>query len=282
MEDLANHYGVAIVPTRSRKPQDKAWVERMVNIIYSRVYAVLRNDIFHDIHSLNQARLPLLEKHNALKMQDRDYSRRELFEREERQLLRPLPNDRYEIKYYLKLTLGTNNHVYIKRDHHYYSAPHRYIGQRCKVIYSARCVSIYLNGEQIAFHLRGTSSSRYTTNPDHLDKGKRYVLGLSPEKLLEMGKQVAPEVEQYLQVILSKPVYVEQAFKSCEGVLSFSRKVGKDRLVAACRRGILFNVYAYSFIKNTLDNHYDKIEDQPSDQYVLPLHENIRGAQQYQ
>ena len=116
MEDLANHYGIAIVPTRSRKPQDKAWVERMVNIIYSRVYAVLRDEVFHDIHSLNQARLPLLEKHNGLKMQDRDYSRRELFEREERTLLRPLPKDRFEIKYYLNLKLGGNNHVYIKRE----------------------------------------------------------------------------------------------------------------------------------------------------------------------
>ena len=281
MEDLANHYGIAIVPTRSRKPQDKAWVERMVNIIYSRVYAVIRNKVFHTIHSLNQERLPLLEIHNALQMQDRDYSRRELFEREERQLLRPLPKDRYEIKYYLKLTLGSNTHVHIAREHHFYSAPHRFIGQRCKVIWSVRCVSIYLNGEQIAFHLRGTSSTRYTTNPDHLDKGKQYVLGLSPEKLLEKGRQVSPEVEQYLQAILNKPMYVEQAYKSCEGVLSFSRKVGKERLSAACRRGIRFHTYTFVFIKNTLGHHFDKIEDQPSAQYTLPLHENIRGAENY-
>lgn len=105
LEDLANHYGLAIVPTRSRKPQDKAWVERMVNIIYSRAYAVLRNDVFHDIGSLNQARLPLLEKYNTMKMQDRDDSRRSLFEREEQHLLRPLPKGWFEIKTYLNLTV---------------------------------------------------------------------------------------------------------------------------------------------------------------------------------
>jgi len=283
LEDLANHYGVAIVPTRSRKPQDKAWVERMVSIIYSRVYAVLRNDVFHDIGSLNQARLPLLENHNNMKMQDRDDSRRNLFEREERHLLRPLPKDRFEIKTYLKLTLGTNYHVYLKRDRHYYSAPHRYCGERCKVIYTARHVSIYLNGEQIAFHLRDYSSNRYTTNPDHMPENHKYVLGLSPEKLLQRGEQIAPEVQQYIQAILNKPMYIEQAFKSCEGILSYGKKVGKDRLIAACRRGILYNVFTYTFIKNTINNHLDNVEeDQPSTQCILPLHENIRGAQQYQ
>ena len=60
MEDLANHYGVAIVPTRSSKPQDKACVEQMVSIICSRVYAPLRDKVFHDIGSLNQTRLLLL------------------------------------------------------------------------------------------------------------------------------------------------------------------------------------------------------------------------------
>jgi transposase len=40
--DLGNHYGIAILPTRSRKPRDKAWVERMVQIIYTRIFAPLR------------------------------------------------------------------------------------------------------------------------------------------------------------------------------------------------------------------------------------------------
>ena len=42
--DLGNHYGMAILPTRSYKPRDKAWVERMVQIIYTRIFAPLRND----------------------------------------------------------------------------------------------------------------------------------------------------------------------------------------------------------------------------------------------
>jgi transposase len=281
LEDVANHYGMAIVPTRSRRPKDKAWVERMVNIIYSRVYARLRDQVFHDIHSLNQARLPLLEKHNGLKMQDRDHSRRELFESQERAVLKELPKERFEIKDYLKLTVGGNCHVYIKREQHYYSAPYRYIGKRCKIIFTARSVSIYFQGEQIAFHLRHTSPTRYTTNPEHLPKGHQMILAQSPEKLLQQGKQISPVVEQYLQQILNKPIYVEQAYKSCEGVLSFGRKASHERLIAACERGIQLNVFTYAFIKNIIHHKLDAVQEQAPVQYTLPFHENIRGAQHY-
>ena len=282
MEDLANHYGIAIVPARSRKPKDKAWVERMVNIMYTRVYARLRDDRFYDIGSLNHARLPLLEEHNATKMQDMDHSRRELFERDERHLLSPLPKDRFDIKYHLKLTLSTNCHVYIKRLKSYFSAPYRFVGKRCKVTYTARQVSIYLDGEQIALHMIGSIYKRYHTNPDHLPEKYKAFIELSPEVLIERGKRVSPEVEEYIKVILDKTPYPQQGYKTCEGVLSFARKVGHDRLSTACRQGIRYNTYTYQFIKNILSYQVDKIkEDQPTEQYQLPLHENIRGADQY-
>lgn len=282
-EDLANHYGMAVVPTRSRKPRDKAGVERMVNIAYTRICARLRNEVFHDLGSLNQARLPLLEKHNSAQMQDRDDSRRSLFEREERHLLQPLPKDRFEIKCQAKLTLLTNYHVHLKREKQYYSAPYRFCGKRCIVIYTAKHLSIYLDGERIAFHLRSYPPQRYTTNPDHMPEKDKYVKGLSPETLIEKAEQVGPEVKHYIQMILNKPIYVQQAFRSCEGVLALGRKVGKERLIAACHRGIMINVYTWTFISNTIKNHIDMVEEesQQSSQLSLPFHENIRGSQNY-
>src|SRR5660398_92888 len=46
LEDFANHYGTTVTPTRPRKPKDKALVENQVKLIYSRVYAKLRNQQF--------------------------------------------------------------------------------------------------------------------------------------------------------------------------------------------------------------------------------------------
>jgi transposase len=77
--DFAEHYQTAILPTRSYKPRDKAIVENAVRIIYTRVFAPLRNDIFHSIKDINKAIQGLLEKHNAMSFRGREYSRYSLF-----------------------------------------------------------------------------------------------------------------------------------------------------------------------------------------------------------
>ncbi|EPN70130.1 ISPsy14, transposase, partial [Pseudomonas syringae pv. actinidiae ICMP 19097] len=41
--DLAEHYGVAVLPARSRKPKDKAKVEVGVQVVERWILAVLRN-----------------------------------------------------------------------------------------------------------------------------------------------------------------------------------------------------------------------------------------------
>ena len=82
--DLGNHYGMAILPARSRKPRDKAWVERMVQIIYTRIFAPLRNEMFTNLDKLNEVILELLEDHNSLPLQGRKESRNDLFESEEK------------------------------------------------------------------------------------------------------------------------------------------------------------------------------------------------------
>ncbi|MEO5892034.1 MAG: IS21 family transposase [Ferruginibacter sp.] len=52
---FANHYGTCVLPARSRKPKDKAHVEKIVSVIYSRIFApcVIRFFI-HFLHSIMQ------------------------------------------------------------------------------------------------------------------------------------------------------------------------------------------------------------------------------------
>ena len=82
--DFANHYGTTVLPARSRKPQDKAIVEKTVSIVYSRIFAPLRDRIFYSISALNQAIAELLVIHNQQSFQQRSESRSELFELQEK------------------------------------------------------------------------------------------------------------------------------------------------------------------------------------------------------
>lgn len=68
MEDFANHYGCVTIPARSGHPKDKALVEDQVQIVYRRVYAPLRNKMFHSIRELNTAIAEKMKQHNQKRM----------------------------------------------------------------------------------------------------------------------------------------------------------------------------------------------------------------------
>ncbi len=178
--DLGNHYDMAILPTSSLKPRDKAWVERMVQIVYTRIYAPLRNQVFTNLDKLNDAIAEYLEYHNNVPLQGRQESRNVLFDTEEKQHLRPLPHDYWELKEYLQVKVMKNCHVQLHRDRHYYSVPYHYIGQKVKLVYTATYVAVYLHGERIAYHLRDRIPYKYTTVKDHLPSTHQFVSEWNP------------------------------------------------------------------------------------------------------
>ena len=280
--DMANHYGVAVLPTRSAKPRDKAWVERMVAILYTRIYARLRNEVFHSIEAYNEALRPLLEEHNNMLLQGRGISRRELFEQQERSFLKPLPIERYELKEYLHVKVMKNCHVCLHADKHYYSVPYAYIGKKVEIIYTSRHVAIHYSGQRIALHLRNRRPYGYTTVKEHLPSNHQFVSDWNPEKFLEWGRRISPDVENYIQNILDRKVYPEVAYRSCVGILSMEKKYGRERLINACKRASSFGLYHYKAICQIIDKKLDNLSpEDPSTELSLPFHENVRGADYY-
>lgn len=59
-QELAEHYGTAIIPARVRKPQDKAKAEVAVQIVERRILARLRNRTFFGLAEANTAISELL------------------------------------------------------------------------------------------------------------------------------------------------------------------------------------------------------------------------------
>jgi transposase len=85
--DMATHYGTAIVPTRVRKPHDKAKVEVAVQLVQRWVLARLRHRRFFSLAELNGAIGELIEVLNTRAMRHLGSSRRALFEATERSAL---------------------------------------------------------------------------------------------------------------------------------------------------------------------------------------------------
>src|SRR5205085_10969442 len=94
--DLATHYHTAILPTRTRKPRDKAKVEVAVLVVERWILARLRNRRFFSLAELNQAIAELIADLDARPMRRLGVSRRDLFLELDSPALKSLPAAPYE------------------------------------------------------------------------------------------------------------------------------------------------------------------------------------------
>lgn len=277
---FCDHYGIAIVPARSRKPQDKAHVENMVKIAYQRIYTnIPEKDIF-PLAELNTEIIKHLVVHNDTKLTGREYSRTDQLLLE-LPSLQALPEKGYEMRKIKQVTVMKNGHIYLSEDQHYYSVPYELIGKKLKLQYSRSMVEMYDRYALIAAHKRVRSPGNYTTVADHMPPQHRYVTEWSPQFFIEKARAVDPVVEYYISQILAKKAHPQQAYKSCQGILSFAKRVGNERLIKACKRAHEIGYYNYKIIEDILQKQYDKFEDEPVPAH-MPAHENIRGGNYYQ
>ena len=84
---LGEHYSTTFSATRPYSPRDKAMVERAVNIVYTHVYATLRNREFTSLETLNAAMQEQMVLLNNKAYKNTPFSRRYFFEQQERSVL---------------------------------------------------------------------------------------------------------------------------------------------------------------------------------------------------
>lgn len=125
---MASHYDTAIVPAQPRKPKDKAKVEGAVLISERWILARLRNQRFFALDEMNTAIRPLLDQLNGKVTRHLGASRRNLFERLNRPVLKPLPVAPYVFAQWKQCRAGLDYHIDIGR--HYYSVPHQLLKQK--------------------------------------------------------------------------------------------------------------------------------------------------------
>ena len=75
-QEMAAHYGVAVVPARPRKPRDKAKVEAGVLLVERWILAALRKRKFFSLAELDEAIAELLERLNHRPFRKREGTRR--------------------------------------------------------------------------------------------------------------------------------------------------------------------------------------------------------------
>jgi transposase len=282
-QDLAEHYGLAVIPTRVRKPKDKAKAEVGVQVVERWILARLRNHTFFHLVDLNRAIRELLDELNTRQMEHLERSRRELFEELDQPALKPLPEQPYEFAIWKKATVNIDYHVEFEK--HYYSAPHELMQEEVYVRATQATVEIYFNRERVASHRRVKAPGRHTTVAEHMPPAHQKYLEWSPERFVSWALKIGPNTAQLVQALLESRKHPQQAYRSCLGVLRLGSHYGDERLEAACRRALPAGIHSYKGVKNILDA---KLDQHPEGTRVDELsavvpnsHENIRGQGYY-
>lgn len=280
-QSLALHYDTVVYPTRAAKPQDKALVEGAVKLVYQRIFFHLSKQTFFSLSELNEALHKLLEDYNGRTFYKQSESRLERFIRAEKDLLKPLPPHRFEPRTVKRAKVQKNCHVWLNA--HYYSVPYSYMGKYVQVHFNSRTVEVYYNYERIAIHKHCEQPWTYTTIKDHMPTQHQFVMDWNPKRFIAWGKKIGTSTGAYIEKVLAKKSYPEQAYKSCVGILNLAKKYSSERLENACARGLQYEKYSYRTVERILSLSMDKIEEDTSENQIeLPIHDNIRGADYYE
>lgn len=277
--ELARHYGTAVIPARVRKPKDKAKAEQGVLLAERWIIAALRNRTFFSVEEVREAVKPLLEKLNNKPMRRLKKSRREVFELLERGALKPLPAKPYEMSWWAKPKVYPSYHV--EYDDHFYSVPYQLVGQVLELRATETTVEILRGLKVITSHARSYKRGGYTTKAEHMPKAHREHAEWTPARLIEWAKKTGPSTAALVEEIMRRKVHPQQGFMACMGILHLNRDYEPERIEAACARALRLRACTYKSVKAILRNSLERQVADESPQGVLPLHENVRGADYY-
>ena len=279
-QDMASHYGVAVLPARVRKPRDKAKVESGVLVVERWILAALRHRQLFSLAELNAVIRDLLEKLNARPFRKLPGSRREHFEQLDRPALQPLPAEPYVYAEWKKARVHIDYHVAIEG--HYYSVPHALIKREVDVRITRNTIECFHRGNRVASHVRSHQKGRHTTDPGHMPESHRQAGEWSPERLMRWAARTGPATAKLIQTVLGSRKHPQQAYRACLGILRLGKAYGDERLEAACRRALTLGSCRYKSIESILKHRLDEQPLEEQQELALPnSHDNIRGPAYY-
>lgn len=272
---MAEHYGFLISPCLPRTPQHKGGVESDVKYTKTNFIPYFRakqkqigidtskirdlrealdawNQEIADLHSIyGVGRCPL-----------------EIFNSEEKPVLHPLPNNRWEPTLWGKYEVRKEWRIMMNCA--YYSVPYQLIGEIVNTCTTDSLVRIFHKNQEVALHERAKEKWEYKRKTEHAPPFQEAVLQCSREGLLSLAKDVGSFTHQVAEAILSHPSV--DKLKPVRHLLKLAEKYSKERLENACKRAFGCKLFSYVSVKGILEKRLDcQIVEPINKSKVVPL-----------
>jgi transposase len=245
------------------------------------ILAALRNRTFFSLRELNAAIRELLDKLNNRPFKKLSGSRMSRFLEIDKPALKPLPAVAFEYaEWKIKKRPGIDYHIEV--DDHYYSVPYQLRNEALDVRLTESLVETFFRSKRVASHIRSSAKGRYTTVPDHMPKAHRDYAEWTPDRLVRWASETGKATAELVAAILSRKIHPQQGFRSCLGIISLSKRYGKERVEAACSRALAIGGTSFKSVRSILETGLDN-KPLPESKPASPAigHSNIRGTGYY-
>ncbi len=281
-QSFADHYDVLVMPTRSRRPRDKAAVESAVRLAQMWILARLRNRTFFSIEQLNSAILELVLAMNDKPMRTRGgKSRNTLFEEMDLPMMRASPISTYEYAEW-KLNLCVPKDYHVVFESNYYSVPHHLVTEKVNVRATSTVVEAYYRDRLVATHARSFGTSEIFTKKEHQPPGHRSYGEEQASDMVGWAESVGTSAAGFVRLHQERNS-PGASLQACKGLRRLVRELGPERVEHACARALKMKAITMSSIRSMLQRG---IENTPlrgeATNEPIPAHDNIRGAATYQ
>ena len=257
-QEMAEHYGTAVIPARVRAPRDKATVEGTVGIVSTWILAAIRGQRFFTLRELNETIREKLHVFNHKPFQKKDGSRASLFSSEHTFLL-PLPDKAFEMSSWRIATVQFNYHVGV--DGQYYSVPFEYIKRKVDIRLTRNTVEVFFEGSRICSHVRlHGRQGQYSTAEAHMPPKHQQYAQWNSERFRNWAAKIGSNTASVVETILTGYKVEQQGYRACMALLKLSEQHSAERLENACAKALYYTPRpSYKSIQTILKSGQDKL-----------------------
>jgi len=246
-KNFASCYGFHPLPCRVRRPNDKGKVESGIKYVKHNFFLGRK---FRNEQELKERLNRWCNKVNYRIHGTTRKVPREVFEKEEKARLIPLPKEEFKLASVGIRKVYHDCHIYV--DYNYYSVPFEYVGRQVEIELTRNLLKVFYQGKEIAVHPRLSGRGKFRTNDSHYPAYKRYSDTEYQEKYQAKMAHIGTYTEQLFFLIIKE--HPRDWNRTVQGILSLEKTYPDEVIEAACRRALSFGVIRYSVIKNICHN----------------------------
>jgi hypothetical protein len=234
--EYAHYRGFVIDAALPRHARGKPHVERGVQYLRESFF---RGESFIDLAHVQREAVRWCTEQAGQRIHGTTRKRPlEVFEALERAALRPLERERFDPPEWAACTVHPDHHLSFRKA--LYSVPTRHVGKRVWVRADRALVRIYVEGELVKTHERQAPGGRSTDYRDYPAERAPYAMR-DPEHVIEGARRAGDHVGRFAERLLAGPLPWAR-LRQGQRLLRLVERYGRERLDAACRRALAFDL----------------------------------------